>query len=104
VANEFNARHPKRNPIIYSTDGKLVKKFKETVSVADKPRCGHPSVGEDTQIHVIANVHASPKKSVRWTSAELGMPKCMVHDIPKNGKFHMYKLQILHPLTENDPV
>jgi hypothetical protein len=30
VANEFNARHPERNPTTHSAVGKLVKKFKET--------------------------------------------------------------------------
>jgi hypothetical protein len=28
VADEFNARHPERNPIKHSAVGKLVKKFK----------------------------------------------------------------------------
>jgi hypothetical protein len=30
VADEFNARHPERNPITHSAVWKLVKKFKET--------------------------------------------------------------------------
>jgi hypothetical protein len=30
AADEFNARHPERNPITHSAVGKLVKKFKET--------------------------------------------------------------------------
>jgi hypothetical protein len=37
VADEFNARHPERNPISLSAVGKLVKKFKETPFVVDKP-------------------------------------------------------------------
>jgi hypothetical protein len=35
VADEFNARHPERNPITHSALGKLVKKFKETRSVVE---------------------------------------------------------------------
>jgi transposase len=47
VADEFNGRHPERNPITHSAVGKLVKKLKETGSVVDKPRVGRPSVGVD---------------------------------------------------------
>jgi hypothetical protein len=47
VADEFNVIHPERNPITHSAVGKLVKKFKETGSVANKPLVGRPSVGED---------------------------------------------------------
>jgi hypothetical protein len=43
VADEFNARHPERNPITQSAVEKLVKKFKETGSCVDKPRVGRPS-------------------------------------------------------------
>jgi hypothetical protein len=35
VADEFNARHPERNPITHSAVGKLVKTFKETGSVVE---------------------------------------------------------------------
>jgi hypothetical protein len=45
VKDEFNGRHPERNPVAYSAVGKL-NKFKETGSVIDKPRVGRPSVGE----------------------------------------------------------
>jgi transposase len=58
VADEFNARHPERNPKTHSARGKLVKKFKETGSVVDKPRVGRPSVGEDIRTGVIAKFHA----------------------------------------------
>jgi transposase len=58
VGDEFNARHPERNPITHSAVRKLVKKFKETGSVVDKPRVGRPSVGEDIRTGVIAKFHA----------------------------------------------
>jgi hypothetical protein len=57
VADEFNARHTEMNPITHSAVGKLVKKFKETGSVVDKP-LGGPSVGEDIRTGVIAKFHA----------------------------------------------
>jgi transposase len=59
VADEFNGRHPERNPITHNPVGKLVKKFKETGSAVDKPRVGRPSVGEDIRTGVIAKFHAN---------------------------------------------
>jgi transposase len=88
VADEFNDRHPQRNPITHSAVGKLVKKFKETGSVVDKPRVGRPSLGEEVRIGVIAKFHASPQKSIRQTSAENGVPKSTLHDILKKEKLH----------------
>jgi transposase len=58
VADVFNARYPERNAITHSAVGKLVKKFKETGSVVNKPRIGSPSVGEDIRTGVIAKFHA----------------------------------------------
>jgi hypothetical protein len=58
VADEFNARHPERNPITHSAVGKLVQKLKETGSVVDKPRVTRPSVGEDIRTGVIDRFHA----------------------------------------------
>jgi hypothetical protein len=46
VADEFNARHPERNPITHTGLGKM-KNSKETGSVVDKPRVARHSVGED---------------------------------------------------------
>jgi hypothetical protein len=81
---------------------KLVKTFKETGSVIDKPRVGRPFVGEDIRTGVIAKFHASPQKSLRRTSAEIGVPKSTMHDMLKKEKFHLYKLQIRHRLAEDD--
>jgi transcriptional regulator len=39
VADEFNARHPERNPITHKAVGKLVKKFKETSMVKRLRKC-----------------------------------------------------------------
>jgi hypothetical protein len=103
MADEFNARNPERNSITHIAEGKLVKTFKETGSVVDKPRVGRASVGEDIRTGVIAKFHASPKKSFRQTSTEVGLPKSTMHDILEKEKFHPYKLQILYRLTENDP-
>ena len=51
----------------------------------------------------MAKVHASSKKSLHWTSTELGAPKPTIHKIMVEEKFHLYKLQILHHLNEDNP-
>jgi transposase len=112
VAQEFNTRHPEKNPTTQSTIRKLVSKFKETGSVADKRRSGRPPVAEEIREGVVAKFHASPRKSIRRTSMELGVLKSTVHDILKKEKFHPYELQIVAkpdrrqsgPQTGNVPV
>jgi transposase len=73
IANDFNARHPRMTPIFFGTVGKVVRKFKETGSVLDKPRSGRPTVMDDkTREAVIAKVTARPKNSIHMTSLETG--------------------------------
>ena len=47
----------------------------------------------------MAKMHASQKNQ----SMELGVPKSIIGQISKKHKFHLYKLQSLHHLTEDDP-
>lgn len=103
IAEEFNRRHPARQPISFTAVGKLVNKFKETGSVLDKPRSGRPKTSDETKETVIAKFYGSPNKSVRRTSMELGVSKSTIHRILVHEKFHPYKLQILHHLNEDDP-
>jgi transposase len=103
IAEHFNACHPGRAAVSHSTVGKLVQKFKDTGSVLDKPRCGQPSVSDEVKGTVRAKVIASPKKSTRRTSMELGVPRSTVQKILKTYAFHPYKMQVLQSLSENDP-
>ncbi|CAI9720048.1 Hypothetical predicted protein [Octopus vulgaris] len=90
-------------PIYFTAVGKLIKKFKETGSVLDKPRSGRPKNSDETKEAVMAKVSASPKKSLRRTSTVLGVPKPTIHKMLIEKKFHRYNLQILHHLNEDDP-
>ncbi|CAI9725850.1 Hypothetical predicted protein [Octopus vulgaris] len=103
IAEEFNLRHPYRQPIYFTAVGKLIKKFKETGSVLDKPRSGRPKTSDETKEAVMAKVSASPKKSLRRTSTVLGDPNPTIHKMLVEEKFHRYNLQILHHLNEDDP-
>ena len=68
IAEEFNLRHPYRQPIYFTAVGKLVTKFKETGSVLNKPRSRRPKTSDETKEAVMAKVYANPKKSLRRTS------------------------------------
>ncbi|CAI9724917.1 uncharacterized protein LOC126412052 [Octopus vulgaris] len=103
IAEEFDLRHPYRQPIYFTAVGKLIKTFKETGSVLDKPRSGRPKTSDETKEAVMAKVSASPKKSLRRTSTVLGVPKPTIHKMLVEEKFHRYNLQILHHLNEDDP-
>ena len=88
IAEHFNACHPGRAAISHRTVGKLIQKFKDTGSVFDKLRSGRPSVCDEVKETVIAKVTASPKKSTRQTSMELGVPRSTVQKILKADNFH----------------
>jgi transposase len=61
IADDFNARHPRMTPICFGTVGKVVRKFKETGRVLDKPRSRRPTVMDDkTREVVIAKVTGHP--------------------------------------------
>ncbi|CAI9719023.1 uncharacterized protein LOC126412052 [Octopus vulgaris] len=103
IAEEFNLRHPYRQPIYFTAVAKFIKKFKETGSVLDKSRSGRPKTSDETKEAVMAKVSASPKKALRRTSTVLGVPKPTIHKMLVEEKFHRYNLQILHHLNEDDP-
>ena len=70
VAEEFNNRHPERGPLSHSTVSRLIQRFIETGSVADRQRSGRPksATNDETSTMVLANVIKSPKKSLRRMS------------------------------------
>ncbi|CAI9727465.1 PLHD1 protein [Octopus vulgaris] len=103
IAEEFNLRHPYRQPIYFTAVGKLIKKFKETGSVLDKPRSRRRKTSDETKEVVMTKLSARAMKSLRWTSTVLGVPKSTIHKILVEGKFHGYKLPILHHLNEDEP-
>ena len=98
VAEEFNRTHPEREkPLNHTTVCRLIKRFQETGSVADRERCGRrkSATDEATSTMVLANVARSPVKSVRKISQELTISKSSVHRILKTQKFHPYKVHLV---------
>ena len=104
VAEEFNNRHPGRGPVSHSTVCRLIQRFQETGSVADRKRSGRPKsvTNEETSTLVLANVVKSPKKSVRRLCQEFEISKSSVHNILKIHKFHPYKVHLVQALHGDD--
>jgi len=105
VAEEFNRTHPEREkPLNHTTVCRLIKRFQETGSVADRERCGRrkSATDEETSTMVLANVGRSPVKSVRKISQELTISKSSVHRILKTQKFHPYKVHLVQALHGDD--
>ena len=67
---------------------KLMKRFRETGSVADKRRGGHPcsSADPDHTLDVLANVAVSPHRSTRKTGQALGIRHMSVSCLVKSQK------------------
>ena len=105
AADLFNQNHPEREPISFSCVAKLLRKFKETGSVHDKPRCGPPRRvnDEDTGTAVLGAFSRSPKRSIRCMSAEINISKSSIHRILKLHSWHPYKLHLMQKLSEDDP-
>ena len=105
IAAEFNARHPERENISHVAVFKLLKKFHETGSVHDKDLPGRPrtATAEDMATAVVATVVKSPKRSSRRVASLTGISQRSVLRVLHVNKWHPYKLQLQHRLTEDDP-
>ena len=105
VAAEFNARHPEREPISHNGVAQLISRFRETGSVADKPRSGRPKTATDeaTTVAVLASFSKSPQRSTRRLSKESGVSRTSIRRILSSNKWHPYKIQLHQHLTEDDP-
>src|SRR5438132_4648612 len=81
TANAFAAKYPHRPKPATSTIAKIVSKFKETGSIANRKRINRPrpATGEDMQMAVLARVSAMPtKSSTRVIAEEAGIGQSSV--------------------------
>ena len=98
-----------QDPFFITTVTRLIAKFEETGSVADKPRSGRPSVTEDTveEVKQVLRHQSSTSDlgstSVRAIATEVAVSKTTVHKILRNTlNLFPYKLQRLQSLEESD--
>lgn len=85
-----------------STVSKLIRKFRETGSVATKPRTGRPQVSENVKQQIMELVQNNVHSSVRGISKEINVSKSSVWNTLKQAKFHPYKMQITFRILEID--
>ena len=84
IDEEFNRTHPQREkPLNQSTVFRLIKRFQETSSVADREKCGRQksATNEESLVMVLSNIARSPLKSIRKISQELLISKSSVHQV-----------------------
>jgi len=105
VAAEFNERHPDRHPVSHVSVAQLFTRFMKTGSVADRPRSGRPvtETDEATSVAVLATFAKSSTPSTRRLSMECGVKRRSVGRILKEHRWHPYKLQMQHHMSEDDP-
>jgi hypothetical protein len=101
TAAEFNRRHPE-NSLNHKYVLELIRKFFETGSVNNKKRDGKRVINDLTQIEVLGHVAAAPQSSVRELSTLTNISVGSVHKVLRLNKFHPYKMQPIHELTEDD--
>src|SRR6202042_2575462 len=98
----FNERFPDR-PITRKYLRELVQKFQTTGHVNNAKRSGRPSLAEEKQIEIVAQMIVNPLQPTSLVAAECEVSSKSVQRVLKRNKFHPYKLKILHELTEDDP-
>ena len=99
----------RRDPFSVSTITRLIQRFKETGSVADKSRSGRPSF-EDDRVSVVEEEletqQANPERgsaSCRSISHQTGVPKTSVQRILRNRlNLYPYRIQTNQMLSDCD--
>jgi hypothetical protein len=104
VAAEFNERHPDRHPVSHVSVAQLFTRFMVTGSVADRPRSGRPvtETDEATSVAVLTTFAKSPTGSTRRLSMECGVNRRSIGRVLKEHRWHPYKLQMQHHMSEDD--
>ena len=101
AARMFNLRYPNSN-LNHKYVLKLVAKFSETGSVANKKRNNRRVLDEAAQIEVLGTFTAEPSTSLRVVARQVDMSHETVRKALKLHKFHPYKMQIHQQLYDDD--
>lgn len=103
------AHNLRRDPFATTTITRLVSRFRETGSVADKPRSGRPSEEEErtpivqTELERLQNSHDFAVASSYSVSHGTGIPQSSVQRILRGGLgLYPYRLQTNQALSERD--
>jgi transposase len=104
VLQLFAQRYPNRPPPSQSAISKLLKKFRQTGSVEDRPRTGRrkTATGPESTKKVVATVGVNGRTSVRKLAKQLDLSRSSVHKILKATKFFPYKYQAHQKMERDD--
>ena len=81
----------------------LMKKFKQTGSVQDRPRSGRPSVINNEALQNVTNkLDRSRHKLLRRLLQEVGMSLTSTYRAVKKQKFFPFKVSVIHELKTQD--
>ena len=98
--NEFHVPAPSHQTIYHMRD-----KFETTGSVANAPKSGRPctTLTQENEMKVALTFINSPKKSTRWASRELGIPRTSLQHLMHRLHLKPYCPRHLHGLLKDDP-
>jgi len=97
---KFGGRHPPSKSSIWA----LSKKLETKGTLLDGHTGGRPKMSEETIQNVKDRLLASPKKSLRRLSQELGFSRSACQRAVKKAKLHAYCISVVHGLKEPDQV
>lgn len=90
--------------ISLGTISKTIKRFSETGSVKDRPRCGRPrtTTNPDIAVEVIQSFVEEPHTSIRKASQAHDISRRSIQRILKTAQFHPFKIKLVQELLEDD--
>ena len=98
----FNEIYPE-NPISRHYYRKLLQTFFNSGTVNSKKRSGRKQISEEKQIQIVATVVNNPHHSTEKVSEECEVSATTARKYLKKNKFHPYKINLVHQLSEDDP-
>ncbi|KAJ8914523.1 hypothetical protein NQ315_002796 [Exocentrus adspersus] len=91
VAVLFSENHPELRPISQGTVSKIYTQYRDLGHVRDVKRQRQPRINEEV------------KSPARKVAREHGVSHTTVRKWLKDAKMHLYKIQLVHELNEDDP-
>ena len=100
ILGKFGGQHPPSKYCIWA----LSKKLETKGTLLDELTGGRPKTSGETIQNVKDQLQASPKKSLRRLSQELGLSRSTCQRAAKKAKLHAYRISMLQELKEPDQV
>lgn len=101
--DQFRVTYPDVSVPNKSTLTRLIRRFRETGSVADKKRSGRPVVLTDAKLSEVRNaMQQSPSKSLRRLSTQSQISLGSAHKAMKKLKFRAYRVRSVQELKDPD--